>query len=170
MTNREEIVYLFKKHFKKLCSFAYLLTRDKMLSEDAVQQVFLNLMENNLMKNIDSIDSYLYISTRNNALNLLEQQKTRNKYELNYSNVVKPEGNDIKPKMDQFSSLLNEAINSLPNQCRVIYEMKHVEGLSYKEISSYLELSQKTVENQIGIAFKKIRKYLLPYKRVIYNS
>ena len=169
MTEKIEIINLFKKYFRRLCNFAYVITKDQMLSEDAVQQVFLNLLENcHLMENIDSINSYLYISTKNNAINLLNQRKTRSKYEMSYFDNNKID-EVAKPALNQFSKLLREAISSLPGQCRVIYELKHIEGLTYKEIANYLEISQKTVENQIGIAFKKLRTKLLPYKNEIYN-
>ncbi|HHG85100.1 MAG TPA: RNA polymerase sigma-70 factor, partial [Bacteroidetes bacterium] len=48
-------------------------------------------------------------------------------------------------------------IDKLPPNCREIFLMSRIEGLSHKEISGFLDISAKTVENQVGIALRKIR-------------
>ena len=53
---------------------------------------------------------------------------------------------------------LKEEIDLLPPKCREIFVLSKFKGLKYKEISTKLNISIKTVENQIGIAFTKLRK------------
>ena len=53
-------------------------------------------------------------------------------------------------------SQINKAINELPTKCRLIFKLVKEDGLKYKEVAELLHLSKKTVENQVGIALKKI--------------
>ena len=59
-----------------------------------------------------------------------------------------------------FYQLLQAAVESLPEKCREIFILSREEQLSYKEIAQVKEISVKTVENQMGIALKKIREYI----------
>jgi len=52
------------------------------------------------------------------------------------------------------------AINKLPSKCREIFVLNRVEGKKYREISEILGISVNTVENQMGIALRKLRKEL----------
>ena len=51
---------------------------------------------------------------------------------------------------------IQEAIQELPPRCRLIFKLVKEEGLKYKEVAELLQLSVKTVENQMSLAFKKI--------------
>ena len=57
-------------------------------------------------------------------------------------------------------ALTEEAVRILPVTCRSIFEMIKVEGLTYKQAAERLSLSVKTIETQMGIAFRKIREYV----------
>jgi len=58
----------------------------------------------------------------------------------------------------EMASRLNRAIGELPVKCGIIFRLVKEEGLSYKEVAQLLDVSEKTVENQIGIALKKIKQ------------
>ena len=62
---------------------------------------------------------------------------------------------------DVLIEIVHEAINSLPPQCREIFMMKRHQKMTYKQIAVVKGISRKTVENQMGIALKKIRSYVL---------
>lgn len=62
-----------------------------------------------------------------------------------------------------FYQVLQAAIESLPEKCKEIFILSREEQLSYKEIAQIKEISVKTVENQMGIALKKIREYLISH-------
>ena len=67
------------------------------------------------------------------------------------------------------NELVDHAIETLPEKCRHIYTLSKKEGLSYQEIALHLEISEKTVENQIGIALRKLRETLKPHISLIYE-
>jgi RNA polymerase sigma-70 factor (ECF subfamily) len=51
---------------------------------------------------------------------------------------------------------LNLAVDALPPRCKLIFKLIKEDGLKYKEVAQLLELSQKTIENQMTIALRKI--------------
>ena len=55
---------------------------------------------------------------------------------------------------------LKAALDKLPEKCRIVFLMSRYDELSYAEISQQLDISVKTVENQIGKALKLLRGYL----------
>jgi len=55
---------------------------------------------------------------------------------------------------------INEVIASLPDRCRTIFCLSRLENLSHKEIASQLDISTKTIENQITKALKIMRNQI----------
>jgi RNA polymerase sigma-70 factor, ECF subfamily len=60
-------------------------------------------------------------------------------------------------------SLALDAIRELPERCRIIFNMSRETDLTNREIAEKLGLSEKTIENQITIALKKLRAKLGPH-------
>ncbi|MDL5049915.1 sigma-70 family RNA polymerase sigma factor [Oscillatoria amoena NRMC-F 0135] len=58
---------------------------------------------------------------------------------------------------------IEQAIDKLPEQCRIIFQLSRHEGMSYKEIAEALDIAPKTVENQIGRALKVLKVELKEY-------
>jgi RNA polymerase sigma-70 factor (ECF subfamily) len=58
---------------------------------------------------------------------------------------------------------IQKAISELPPQCRTIFQMSRFEQLKYQQIADQLNISIKTVENQMGKALKVLRLKLVEY-------
>jgi RNA polymerase sigma-70 factor (ECF subfamily) len=52
---------------------------------------------------------------------------------------------------------VNSGIEALPEKCRLIFKCSRNEGMQVKQIAKQLNLSPKTVENQLGKALKHLR-------------
>jgi RNA polymerase sigma-70 factor (ECF subfamily) len=50
------------------------------------------------------------------------------------------------------------SVNQLPPKCKTIFKMVKEEGLKYNEVAQLLEISPKTVEAQMAIAFRRIKQ------------
>ena len=53
-------------------------------------------------------------------------------------------------------SLIQRAIDQLPPKCKMIFKLAKEDGLKYREVAEVLNISVKTVENQLAIALQKI--------------
>jgi RNA polymerase sigma-70 factor (ECF subfamily) len=58
---------------------------------------------------------------------------------------------------------MNQAIETLPQQCKIIFSLVKEEGLKYKEVAQILDISPRTVETQLVRAMQKLDKILSPY-------
>lgn len=157
---------IYTDHYAALYRYAYTTLNDSTLAEEMVHQVFLKILEKNGPVTIHtSVKSYLYRAVHNECLNHLKHQKVKQVHimksgtELNYHTDT-PAG---KVQYKELEIRLRSAINELPEQCRIIFQLSRYEELKYAEIALQLGISVKTVENQIGKALKRLRIQLADY-------
>lgn len=155
---------LFTSLYGYLFNFARTLVSGKEAAEEIVSDVFIKVWEKRKeLEKIDNLKVYLYVSTRNTAFNYLEKQKRNSTYSLDdisgrFASVyLDPEQLLITAEM---LALIQKAIDQLPPQCRIIFKLAKEDGLKYREVAEVLNISVKTVENQLAIALRKIGQTL----------
>lgn len=155
---------LFRRYYQELYRFAYNYLRDQAPSEEMAQEVFLYLWEKR--GNIEiktTLKTYLYSAIKNKCLNYIKYEIPR-KHELEESHLALMVTK--QPEKEEDTELLkkhiNAAIDQLPKKCRQIFILSRNAGLTYEEIAEEMEISIKTVENQMSIALKKLRESLKP--------
>ena len=146
---------------KKLVQFAVSLIRSKQIAEELVEDVFVNLWANraNILQ-IDNLTVYLYVSVKNKSLNMLSQ-KARD--------LVTAPFDDLDVAVDEFAAdpydlmitaemmtRMQQAIETLPPRCKIIFKLIRENGLKYKEVAEILNISVNTIDVQMAIAVKKI--------------
>lgn len=156
---------LFRKYYSVLCKFVYLYLQDSDSCQEVVQDAFVGLWNDASKKEIDNIKSYLYTAVKNKALNIIEADKRHNK--LLQENYLPEQEDDAEEEMlQEIKPVILQKVNELPEKCKEIFMLTKFEGLSYDEVAEYLNISKKTIENQMGIALKKLRVSLAPYKNL----
>lgn len=151
---------LFKEYFKALHAYALVILRDEEQAEEIVQGIFVKIWEKRELLRVEtSVKAYLYRSVHNECLNFIKRNKTREKYEdyTSYSMDGYSESASKKLELKELEMKVQQALNELPQQCRIIFQMSRFEELRYKEIAQQLNLSVKTVESQMGKALKLMR-------------
>lgn len=164
---------LFKTHYKALYAYAQVILRDEEDAEEIVQQMFLKLWEKrDLLQVQTSIKAYLYKCVYHDSLNYLKHQKTKAKYQefTIHSMDRQQEPASHKVELTELEQNINLALNELPEQCRTIFQMSRFEELKYKEIAAALNLSIKTVENQMGKALKIMRLKLADFLVLVVSA
>jgi len=152
---------LFKSCYKPLCYFVFKMVHDQPLSQEIVQELFINLWENPPRTNIEvSVSSYLYRSAYNRALNVIDKIKTRAKHEQNFAEESANSVEDQLADNTQIMSKVNAAIEELPEKCKEIFILCKQQECTYSQVAQILQISERTVENQMGIAMKKLREKL----------
>ncbi len=154
---------VFETLYEPLCKFCLKFVHQKDIAEDIVQEQFVYLWENRKrLYNQGSIKSYLYTSVRNKSISFLKSNYYKNKAEplevvsdIN-TNYFQPPDNWLESK--ELEKIIKNAINELPEKCRMVFTLKRFGELSNKEIADKLKISVKTVENQMTIALKRISK------------
>jgi len=160
----------FRKYYQSLCNYANSILKEMEEAEEVVQNLFLSIWEkrNDLEINI-SLKSYLYRAVHNHCLNRIKHLKVREEYQQYAVNFYDASYESVSQTVmkNELETKIEEAIRKLPEQCRLIFRMSRFEELKYHEIAEQLELSPKTVENQIGKALKILRVELAEYLPLI---
>lgn len=158
--DEDAFVYLMEINHKKLCVYAKSLCRDIYLAEDIVQNVFLNVWERRRkLKEIYSIQSYLYRSVYNEFINQYRKKSaliTLEKEYIQMLNAILKE--EDTSELTKLIALVKQEIQELPPKCKAIFIMGKQEGLTYAEIAEHMDISFRTVENQMSKAFAIIRE------------
>lgn len=157
---------LFDLYYTDLCRFALAYLKDPDNAEDVVQNFFISFWEKRESLTINtSIKSYLFSSVRNRSLNYIrDNSKFADIDDEFLSN--QPSGSieaDSMIDTDNLEEKIRGAIEKLPVKCKEIFLLSREQNLSYKQIAERLQISVKTVENQISIALKKLHLELKPY-------
>lgn len=157
---------LFRTHYSDLCAYANVYIKDLDASEELVQEVFFKLWSKRDSIEINSsIQSYLFRAVRNSSLNLIKHINIREEFKVH--NERERSQNEAEHFDDVVASELEQkiskSIEELPTERRKIFIMSRYDGLKYSEIAEKLEISPKTVENQMGKALKYMRVHLKEY-------
>jgi len=154
---------LFQLFYPSLVSFAISVIRSKELSEEIVSDVFIKIWERrHQLDKVENLSYYLFTAVKNKCLNQLTHQKTKIGLEILEVNdgvfEFKSLYHDPEQKMISAETIneIQKAIQELPPRCRLIFKLIKEEGLRYKEVAELMQLSVKTIENQMALAFKKI--------------
>ncbi|MBV6644851.1 MAG: RNA polymerase sigma-70 factor [Cyclobacteriaceae bacterium] len=156
---------LFKQHYQDIFRYAYRFVSNDVVAEEIAQEVFMYIWEKRQQISIESsLVSYLYSAARNKSINYLklELPKINNRSDIYEIDIEDENITEIVEDSDQLRKVINSAISELPAKCKEIFMMSRYEGLTYDEIAEEMSLSKKTVENQMGIALKKLRESLKP--------
>lgn len=170
--NKEAFAKMFTMYYESVARFIFRYVKDGDTAEEIAQDLFIHFWENAPRLNITaSVKAYLFTSARNFSFNHLKKNKIREKYHelANADTETVALVEEVKSTDNQFLILLKQSLDTLPEKCREIFELSKFEGLSYEEIADFLQISKKTVENQLAIALRKIRAWMAPYKQELFE-
>lgn len=163
--NEEAFNKVFDLYYSRLCFFANKILHDFDFSRSVVQQVFVDLWIRREKLQVTSLQSYLYQSVRHSALDVLKHKKVESRYLASLDHSDPGEMTDLMEEAE-LADRINKAIQKLPDRCREVFVLCRFEELKYAEVATRLNISVKTVEMQIGIALKKLRKELSDYQMI----
>lgn len=157
---------LFKRYYRNLCIYALKYIPDELIVEDLVQEMFQKLWEKRDNFYItSSLDSYLFRSIHNLAINYINHEKIKNSYK---DRVIK--GYKEKVYNDEnayweldLETIVNKNIEDLPERRKQIFKMSRFEDMKNQEIADKLNVSIKTVEAQMTQAIRFLRDRLKDY-------
>ncbi len=132
-------------------------------SDDILQNVFIKVWNNiESFREESVLSTWIYKIATNESLTFLSQQKKRKGF------FVKSEDEYLKEKFyaddffdgDEIHKQLMEAVLSLPEKQRIVFNMKYFDEMKYEEISDILETSVGALKASYHHAVKKIEDSL----------
>ena len=156
-------VEVFKTHEHRLYALALKLTKSDQLAKDTVQDVFLKLWEHRLViYNIENMEAWLYRVTQNKVLDFLRKAAADDRLKeaiwKNLSEILNDTETLVAAR--EYNQIIQKAIDQLPPQRKLIYQLNKENGMNYREIADELQLSKHTVNNQLSSAIQSVRNFL----------
>ena len=168
-TKDEEAYKQLFFHFHPLLyRFAYNIIKNEEDAEDIVSEVMIKVwtMENKLAY-INDLQLYLFKAVKNTAFTYLSSKK--NSFQSltdETEQTLHTTSNNLSEQKIIFSEInqkIEKAVIALPPQCQMVFRLIKEEGMSHKQVSSILEISQNTIETHMRIALKRIKLALEKY-------
>ena len=157
---------LFRTYYQPLCNYAYTFVQDRDEAEEIVQSTFLNVWEKRDSLSIHTaVKPYLYAMVRNACLNVLKHEKVKQQHVALEMAVAERSVESVARTVmaTELETKIYQAMDKLPEQCRLVFKLSRFEELKYAEIAEQLNISIKTVENQMGKALRIMREQLKDY-------
>ena len=164
---------IYTNYYKRSFLFVKSYVRDDMVAEDIVSEALINLWEITKKETVEYPMSLLLTILKNGALNYLKHQTVRQiatesissmmTRDLNYRITTLQACEPEEIFSSEITQIVQSALQSLPRQTRLVFEMSRYDSLSVKEISQKLSISTKSVEYHITKSLKLLRIALKEY-------
>lgn len=156
----EAFTQLYNRFWDQLYLAAYKRVKSKETAEEIVQEFFTKLWVNRKEVTIKtSPEAYLFTAIKYLVLTFLEKEMVRNNYKSTVSSYESVLHNSTQETvyLNELKEIINKEVQNLPPKCRSVYQLSRTEYMSNKDIAAELGISEKTVENHLTKALKRLR-------------
>jgi RNA polymerase sigma-70 factor (family 1) len=156
----QKFAQIYQALWKKLYCIGYNHLRDKSLSQELVQDVFVKLWLNrNEVKNVQDVEAYLSRALRNKIYDHFDSIACRKKHTQNALENFTEERCEVDETMvfNEGLSVMGEELKKMPRKTQMIFRLSRFSKYSNDEIAIKTQLSSKAVEYHISQAVKKLR-------------
>jgi len=171
--NRDAFEKLVMRHQMGVFNFFVRMTSDREAAEDQTQEVFLRLYQNAHRYQVTAkFTTYLYRIARNCWIDQLRRNKRRghmlsldkeNAQGVNLYDNLAADTNNPAGRLEarDLANVVNQAIDSLPEEQKVVFVLSEVQGMKYAQIAETLEIPEGTVKSRMHVAISRLRDYLI---------
>lgn len=158
--------WLYKTYWKTLLDQSYYYLKDRSLSEEIVQQLFIDIFRRHIsLEQIGNPGAYLRTAVRNRAYNcLLKNKRYRRHLQKFGTKTTAVSDNSIADTMDMIDmqQQISFHLSQLEENCRLVFLLNRDKQLTIKEIAVKLKRPQDTVTKQLRKAVKYLYKCIYP--------
>ena len=159
---------LFDRYRQKVFSYAFKIIKSRELAEEVLYLVFLKIWQHKELDHIENIEAYMIVLTRNQTLKSLRkvqlERKTANAFLEHWKEA--DNGTEEFILLEEDRRFLSEAIEKLPPQQKMVYQLCKEEGLKYEQVAEQMSISKLTVKTHMQHALRFIRQYLSKYAEI----
>jgi len=156
-------IEIYNQYRSKVYAYAYQLSKSNVTAEETVQEVFIKIWHKREQLNTElSFPAYIKKITLNHVLNHLKKIARERVLQEEVFNAIETSSNKTEDRIleKELRKIYEEAIERLPQQKKLIYQMSRKDELSHDEIARQLNISKNTVKNHMVEATRSIREYV----------
>ncbi|MFC0318049.1 MULTISPECIES: RNA polymerase sigma factor [Olivibacter] len=161
--NEQAFQLIYQQCHQSVFRFAYAFLKDIELSKEVTQETFLNLwIHRNDLSDELPLYPYIFAKARNLTIDafrrstvVVRMQEEATKFSIHLSTET-----EDTILLNDLRQITQQALDRLPKQQKLVFELSRTEGLSYEEIASELRISKNTVKYHLVCALKNLRLYL----------
>ncbi len=159
--SRRAFSELYERYWRKLFYAAASRLDQVEEAEEIVQDIFISLWERREELDIrTTLEVYLAVSVKYRVIKTLARQRVRRRFlELNVADILHDPTNEWF-EFEELRARLEALVATLPEKCRLVYNLSRESGYTQKQIAQEFSISEKTVEAHISKALRILREGL----------
>ena len=167
--DEEAFGLLFNFYYPKLIQLALAFVPGIVAAQEVVSDLFYKILKNpKTLEHVKEFDNYIFLAVKNQSFTYLKKNKHRaildsihQKEDYILPDYKNPENSLLS---DELFQLVSKVVNDLPPKRKAIFQLVKEEGKKYNEVAEILGISIKTVELQMSLALKLLRKSVKEYQ------
>ena len=159
-SDRDAFNALFSQLWEAMYIYAASLVMNDSLAKDLVQDIWIDYWQRRESIDVKNIKPYLFRAIRYKCYNALRDTKF-NKTQIEAANSIYiASDTELEEDVRELSNRIDVSISQLPQRCQEVFRLSRIHNVSNKEIAKKLNISHRSVENQISFALRRLRKDL----------
>ena len=153
---------LYDRYSKKVYLFAFRILNSEDEAEGVMQEVLLKIWQTENHNQITNLEAYLKVASRNYCYNVFRREKRQAKANSEFKKEWVENHNETEEHilLNDTRKILLQAVDMLPPQQKLVYQLCHQEGLKYEEAAQRLKLSTLTVQSYMKLALRFLRNHM----------
>lgn len=164
---------LYAQYSPHLFSFCFSYTKSKSDASSIVQDTFIRLWKiRGAIRDVDSLRPLLFTIAKSYLINAYNKRVNSDLYAdfVCYSNTPDLTFADSNLSYCEFVEMIKCMLKKYPATQQRVIILSKLHGLSIKEISACLNLSNQTVKNQLSLGMKRLKQELIPLKDTVLTA
>ncbi len=174
LQNSDKLAFeeIYNRYWKKLSNYAFQKTRSTEVVKEIIQDLFINIWERKDTLEVDDLEKYLFSAVKYKVIFEIKKQFNNATVNTDIAEMSIVYYDHHQSEIVELNDIIDSCLSKLPSKTKEIFIKSRREELSHKEISSLLDISEKSVEYHISQALKALRwglKDFLPSLMIFYK-
>jgi RNA polymerase sigma-70 factor (ECF subfamily) len=151
---------LFDRYWEMLYATVFSVCSDREVCSEIVHDIFLNIWLKREKLQIESFKAYILASARYHVYRHVKNARKKSleyREDLEYSSRISMNDGELNIRYQDLEKSVDRELDELPRRCKEIFTLSRREQLSNDEIATRLDISKRTVENQLTHALRHLR-------------
>ncbi|WP_437920360.1 sigma-70 family RNA polymerase sigma factor [Sphingobacterium sp. LRF_L2] len=156
--DQESFKVIYELYWDKVLQYAQNIVGDESLAEDILQHVFISLWDRRSYLSITNVEAYLKRAVKFSAIHEIKRRlKMDSEVDLQDVTLSAYQDSDNEILYKDLQLVINQLLRSFPSNSQRIFQLKFQEGLDNRAIAEKLQMSEKTIRNQLSLCLKTVR-------------